>query len=293
MSGTQGNTAIHWVTDRILRGAIASARALPYAARVRAFGGLVEHVIGPAAGYRERARTHLSLIWPDMPPAERERIARAVCNNFGRTMIENYSRGDFARQIEASSLQGDGLAPLETARAERRPVLFVTGHFGNFEAPRVALTQRGYRIGGLYRPMSNPYFNAHYERTMMDLSGEVFPKGRKGTSGFYRMLKRGGMGTLLFDVRAWEFPKMDFLGHPAHTATSAADIALRLDALVVPYFAPRRRDGLTFDIEVEAPIALTDPQTMMRQMTDRLEARIRAHPEQWFWIHKRWDSLPT
>lgn len=293
MRDATGRTTANWVTDRVLRAAIASARALPYRTRVRSFGTLVERVVGPAAGYRERAETQLALIWPDMPQADRTRIARAVCNNFGRTLIENYSRDGFTRQVDASAFGGEGLGALDSARAEGRPVLFVTGHFGNYEAPRVALTQRGYRIGGLYRPMSNPYFNAHYERTMMDLSGDVYPQGHKGTGRFFRMLKQGGMGTLLFDVRARLFPQMDFLGHPAHTATSAADIALRLDALVVPYFASRRRDGLTFDIEVEAPIPLTDPQTMMRQMTDRLEARIRAHPEQWFWIHKRWDSLPT
>lgn len=293
MRDTSKGTTRDWLTDRVLRSAIASARALPYATRVRSFGALVDRVIGPLAGYRERAETQLALIWPDMPAAERTRIARAVCNNFGRTLIENYSREGFTRQVAASPMAGEGLAPLEAARAAGRPVLFVTGHFGNYEAPRVALTARGYRIGGLYRPMSNPFFNAHYERTMMDLSGEVFPQGAKGTARFYRMLKRGGMGTLLFDVRARTFPQMDFLGRPAHTATSAADIALKLDALVIPYFAARRSDGLTFDMQIEAPIALSDPQTMMRDMTARLEARIRAHPEQWFWIHKRWDSLPA
>lgn len=166
----------------------------------------------------------------------------------------------------------------------------MTGHFGNHEAPRQALTQRGYTIGGLYRPIANPYFNAHYEQTMLSMSGAVFAQGRKGTAGFVKMLKNGGMGTLLFDVRASRYPKIPFMGQPAHTATSVADIALKLDALVVPYFGTRQADGLSFDVAIEDPIALTDPDTMMREVTARLETRVRAHPEQWFWVHRRWSK---
>lgn len=288
MSDAKKGTFGDWITDRIMRGAIAASAILPYGLRVRGFGALTERVIAPLAGFRRRAERNLALIYPDMPAPERHRIARAVCNNVGRTFIENYARKGFARQIEQATLRGNGLDPLAQAQADGRPVLFVTGHFGNHEAPRMALTQRSYRIGGLYRPMSNPYFNAHYEQTMLDMSGDVFPQGRRGTAGFVRMLRDGGMGTLLFDVRATAFGKMPFLGHPAHTATSAAEIALRLDALVIPYFATRLPDGLNFEIEIEAPIPLTDVPTMMRAMTDRLEAHIRAHPEQWFWVHNRW-----
>lgn len=277
-----------WISDRILRAIIGIAKALPYQTRVRFFGAAVEGVIAPLAGYRKRARAQLAMIYPEMAHDQRHRIARAVCNNFGRTFIENYSRAGFFKQLESAKITGPGLPALAEAKAAGRPVLFVTGHFGNFEAPRVALTQMGYKIGGLYRPMSNPYFNAHYEQSMMGLSGDVFPQGHRGTGRFFRMLKRGGMGALLFDVRATAFDDIDFLGHPAPTSTAAADFALRLNALVIPYFGIRQQDGLSFEVVIDAPIPLTDTQTMMREMTDRLETQIRAYPEQWFWVHKRW-----
>ena len=79
-------------------------------------------------------------------------------------------------------------------------MIFVTGHFGNHEAPRQVLTRLGYRIGGLYRAMDNPFFNAHYAATMTGLSGPVFAKGRRGTMAFARHLKSGGMATILFDL---------------------------------------------------------------------------------------------
>lgn len=277
-----------WIIDRALRGTIRTAMALPYATRVRWFGSVVERAISPLAGYTKRAEEQISLIWPDMAAPERRKLARACCNNFGRTLIENYSGPDFARQMADVPLGGEGLVALAQAKAEGRSVLFVTGHFGNHEAPRQALTHAGYTIGGLYRPIANPYFNAHYEKTMLGMSGDVFPQGRKGTMGFVRMLRNGGMGTLLFDVRAKGFPKIPFMGHPALTATSAADIALKINALVVPYFGIRKADGLSFDVRIEAPIPHDTPAVMMQAMTARLEAHIHAHPDQWFWVHRRW-----
>lgn len=281
-------TRSDWIIDRTIRGAIGTAMALPYARRVKWFGALIERGVAPLAGYRKRAEQQLELIWPDMDPKERRALARRVCNNVGRTMIENYSDADFATQIEGATVGGDGLAPLAEAKAQGRPVLFVTGHFGNHEAPRQALKQRGYTIGGLYRPIANPYFNAHYEQNMLQMSGEVFAQGRKGTAGFVRMLQKGGMGTLLFDVRATAFPATPFMGQPAHTATSVADIALKLDALVIPYFGIRKADGLNFEVAIEAPVALATPDKIMAEVTARLEAQITAHPEQWFWVHRLW-----
>lgn len=271
-----------------MRVIIAVALALPYKQRVRWFGALVEFGVAPLLGYRKRAENQLKFIWPDMNASDRRNLSKRVCNNFGRTMIENYSGADFAAQIDSATMSGAGITALEEAKTKGRPVLFVTGHFGNHEAPRQALALRGYKIGGLYRRMANPYFNAHYETNMLDMSGDVFAQGRKGTVGFMRMLKAGGMGTLLFDVRASRFPQILFMGQPAHTATSVADIALKINALVVPYFGVRQPDGFSFNITIETPIRLTNAPQMMTEITARLEARINANPEQWFWVHRRW-----
>ena len=69
---------------------------------------------------------------------------------------------------------------------------------------------------------------------------------------------------------------------------SAAELALRYGADLIPFYATRRPDGLDFDIELEAPVPHSDPVTMTIQMNQSLEARVRAHPGQWFWIHRRW-----
>jgi KDO2-lipid IV(A) lauroyltransferase len=289
MRTLENATWADWAKNAVLRGVIRAALLMPYKMRVRAFGAFVERIVAPLTNYDKRAHKQLSFIWPDMPEDARTKLVKGVCNNFGRTMIENYSDAQFASQLKDAKIDGPGMDALEQAKADGRPVLFSTGHFGNHEAPRRALAQQGYTIGALYRPIKNTYMNPHYEKTMSEMSGPVFAQGRRGTMGFVRMLKEGGMGTLLFDVRTNGSLRIPFMGQPAETPTSVADIALKTDALVLPYFGIRQPDGFSFEIAIETPIEHTTPEQMMIDLTTRLEARINANPEQWFWGHKRWD----
>ena len=277
-----------FLTNALIVAIIRLALALPYATRVRFVGWVVAKVIGPIAGYRRRAMRNLAMIWPDQPKARRREIADRCLNNVGRTLIENYSAQEFPERMAAVDPTGPGISALEKAVAEDRPVILVTGHFGNYEATRASLVSRGFDIGGLYRDMKNPYFNAHYVKTMENFGGPVFPQGRKGTAGFVRHLKHGGQLVLLFDQHVYFAPILDFLGEPARTAVSAAELALRYDALLIPFYGIRQDNGLDFDCVLEAPIPPSDPLTMTQALNDSLAARVRAAPEQWFWVHRRW-----
>lgn len=276
-------------SNAIIYGLIRAALKLPYRTRLRTFGLFCAYFVAPIAGYMTRAQTQLALIWPDMPSAERRRIARACCDNLGRTIIENYSGDDFQAIAETCEITGPGLAAIDAARESGQAIVFVSGHFGNFEAPRRALTARGFEIGGIYRKMSNAAFNTHYEQTMMGVSGPVFAQGTKGVLQFTRLLKSGGMGTILFDVRASQFPDLDFLGKPAPTSPAAAEFASRFGAMMVPYFGRRLEDGVGFEIVVGDPIPKGDTQQMMQDATDQLAKMAEAYPEQYFWVHRRWN----
>lgn len=280
----------HYAINLAARGLIGVALALPYRWRVPLVGWLMRRVVGPVAGYTRRARENLTLVWPDLPLAEREAIAAAALDNAGRTLIENYSTRDFLARAATIEPEGPGYAALIEARNAGRPVILVSGHFGNYEAARAALVARGFQIGGLYRNLSNRYFNAHYVRTMQAFGGPVFPQGRAGTAGFVRHLKAGGQLVLLFDQDVGGAPVLPFLGQPARTALSAAEMALRLKADLIPFFAIRQPDGLGFRVELDAPILHAAPDAMMRAVTGALETRVRAHPGQWFWIHRRWKG---
>ena len=279
-----------YMTNAVIVGVIRLALAMPYAVRVRSFGRLVQHVIGPLAGYRKRALINLAMIRPDLSEDVRSEIASKCLNNVGRTFIENYSANDFPERMAGNVLQGPGVEALTKAAEKGQPVILVTGHFGNYEATRAALVARGFDIGGLYRDMKNPYFNAHYVKTMESFGGPVFPQGRKGTTGFVRHLKEGGQLVLLFDQHVQFAPILDFMGEPARTAPSAAELALRYDALLVPFYSIRKPDGLNFDCILEAPVPHSDALEMTQTLNDSLSARIKDHPDQWFWVHRRWRS---
>ncbi|PTR19974.1 KDO2-lipid IV(A) lauroyltransferase [Cereibacter azotoformans] len=281
-----------WAQDRLLRTLIGALLLLPYEWRVPLCGWVMSRLIAPLAGWDRRVRDNLARVLPDLPPAEVRRLMRKVPDNVGRAVIESYSGQAFVERASRNPVTGPGLATLEAAHAEGRPVVLVTGHFGNYDASRAALRARGFRIGGLYRPMNNRYFNEHYVQAMAAIGGPVFPRGKAGFAGMLRHLKGGGMLGLLIDVHMRDGAVLRFFGHPAKTALSAAELALKYDAPLVPVYAIRAENGLDFDIRVGDPIARGTPAEMTQALNDSLEAVVRDHLDQWFWIHRRW-RVPT
>lgn len=290
---TNGRTMADWASDRAIRFVIRALLLAPYRWRVPAMGWFVRRILAPLAGYHRRSLTNLQYIYPDMSDLQRKAIALGVADNMGRTFIENYSTAQFLARNHDAELQGPGASALDNAHRNRQAVILVSGHFGNYEAPRAALVGHGYNVGGLYRRAANRYFNDHYAETMKSFGGPVFEQGRRGTAGFVRHLKSGGMLVLLFDQHVSEGDVLPFLGKPARTALSASSLALRYNALLVPFYGVRRANGLDFDITFDAPIPHSDPETMTRALNSSLEERIKKNPEQWFWVHRRWKVRRT
>lgn len=274
--------------NKALRGLIGLLLALPYSWRVPLCGWIMAYIIAPIAGYDKRVRDNLALIMPDLPENEVKRMMRAVPRNVGRTLIEIYSGKEFIARATAEPLKGAGLAALDEAHATGRPVILVTGHFGNYDASRAALIARGYRVGALYRPMGDADFNDHYVKAISRIGTPVFPRGRAGLADMVRFLRSGGMLGLLMDQHIGHGAPLSFFGHPAMTALSAAELALKYDALVVPTYAVRRAGGLDFDIIIEPPIPHGSAEEMTQALNDSLEKLVREHLDQWFWIHRRW-----
>jgi Kdo2-lipid IVA lauroyltransferase/acyltransferase len=280
----------HWLQDRTLRALIWGLLRLPYRWRVPLCGWVISRIIAPLAGYRKRVRDNLALVMPDLPESEVRRISRAVPDNVGRTVIEIYSGPEFIAQALRHPLTGGGVEALEAAHAAGRPVILVTGHFGNYDASRAALIARGYRVGALYMPMANPYFNAHYVQAISGIGTPLFPRGRSGLADMVRHLRSGGMLGMLVDQHMGHGEELTFFGHEALTALSAAELALKYDALLIPTYAVRKPDGLSFEIIVEPPIAKASPEEMTQGLNNSLEALVRQHLDQWFWIHRRWKG---
>lgn len=259
---------------------------LPYRARLATMAFLMTWVIGPLAGYGRRVRANLAHVCPDLPPAEVRRLSRAVPANTGRMLMEIASGQTFVEKVRCETLGGPGVGALDTARAAGRPIIVVSGHFGNFDAARCALAQRGHDIGALYRPIDDPALDAYFHDVLTEIAAPVFPRGRSGLGQMLRFLRKGNTVALLLDQYVNRAPVLTFFGQPAPTSLSAAEMALKYDALLVPVYGIRRDDR--FEIVAEDPIPHSDPATMTQAINDSLEARVRADMDQWLWIHRRW-----
>ena len=274
------------VTGVIIVGMFRLPRILPWNARLAVADFLMSWVFAPLAGYRQRIRNNLALVRPDLPPEEVARLCRRIPGNVGRFITEVTSVDDFRARVSPSPMTGPGVDALLAALDAKRPVVMVSGHFGNFDAVRVALTHRGYAIGALYRPHDDPYVDAHYTAMLSGIAEPIFPKGRRGLGAMLKFLRQGNALAILVDQHVKDGAPLTFFGKPAATTLSAAEMALKYKAPLVPAYGIRR--GKSFDVIIEDEIPPTTPKEMMQAVNDSLEARIRADMDQWLWIHRRW-----
>ncbi|MBK5932779.1 lysophospholipid acyltransferase family protein, partial [Rhodovulum imhoffii] len=128
----------------------------------------------------------------------------------------------------------------------------------------------------------------HYTRAMATIGEPLFPRGRQGLGEMLRFLRSGGMLGIVIDQYMRHGAPLTFFGKTAPTALSAAQMALKYDALVVPIYGVRQSDGVSFEIVAEAPVPHGTAKEMTQALNDSLEAQVRRNMDQWLWIHRRW-----
>ena len=284
------NTIRHRLEYFLIRSILWGVGLLPFRQRSALMAAGMAHIIAPLVGYKKRVLDNLSLVFPDMEPARKKALTTEVNRNVGRTMCELFSPHDLISMAQETALTGPGLAALEKARAANQPAIVISGHFGNYDIARARLIAQGFNVGALYRHMNNPIFHDFYLKNISTIGMPLFERGRPGLGYMVRHLKAGGTLAALIDVRANNGIPLPFCGHMALTATSMAELALRYDAVLIPFYGTRLPNGEGFTAELEEPIPHTDPETMTRALNHSLEARVLRNPEQWFWIHNRWKG---
>ncbi len=273
-----------------LLSALTLTRGRAFELRSRALGraiGWVMHWFPPA---RRRFERELLRVYPAMPRSQRALLSRDMGRNMGQTLFEIYHCAEFQAQRDKFSASGPGLAALEAARTAGKGAIIVSGHFGQWEAVRAVLKARGMETGAVYRPQTNP----HYQRRLLagiEAGGKpILETGTIGTKALVRHLRSGGFIAILLDEKYSEGMRLPFLGRPALTSLAAAQLALKYDLPMVPAYGIRTGDGSSFDVVFEEAIPHTDSHTMTQVFNDSLSARIRANPDQWYWLLGRWKG---
>lgn len=258
---------------------------LPLPAR-RAVVGRLTEVIVRRSPLRARGLANLRLIWPDRDEADLRKIMRGSGRNIGRTLTNIWFPDNFAREVAGIVPEGPGLDALRRAKAEGRGAVIVSGHFGQWEAIRHVLKREGLETGAIYRANNNPHYDPIFRKGIEGGGLPIIPRGTAGSRVLLRHMRAGGFVALLPDQYVWEGTWLAFMGHPALTSLAAAELALRYDAPLLPAFAPMEDGRLR--VVFEAPIAPSDPETMMRGVNARLSSWVTRHPSQWHWLHRRW-----
>lgn len=273
-----------------LLSALTWSRWRSFDTRSRALGSAVGVVLRWFPLARRRFDREVLQIYPDMARRDRARLGGAMGRQMGRTLFEIYHCAEFQTRQDRFSVSGPGLAALELARAQGKGALIVSGHFGQWEAVRAVLKARGMETGAIYRRQTNPHYQRRLLAGITAGGNPILETGRMGTTALVRHLRAGGFMAIMLDEKYAEGVRLPFLGRPALTSLAAAQLALKYDLVMVPAYGIRTPDGDRFDVIFEAPIPHGAAQTMTQAFNDSLSARIRAHPDQWYWLLGRWNG---
>jgi KDO2-lipid IV(A) lauroyltransferase len=262
----------------------------------QAWGRLIGRV-GWRLSRRDRRRTlaHLEIAFPELPAAEREAVGRRSFVHLGMTGTEclHLMRRDCAAVREYVDLEG--WEHVEAVRSSGRPLLLVTGHCGNWELLASAINCRGLGMAVIARGANDARLGDPILDLRKRFGTETINRAETGASRrLLTVLREGGaLGMLIDQDTPVKGVWVPFFGRPAYTPVGAAELALKRGAGVVPCFIARQPDGrhrAVFHPELELP---ADPTAATALMTAAIEAQVRAHPEQWVWLHRRWRRQPA
>jgi KDO2-lipid IV(A) lauroyltransferase len=268
---------------------------------VEALGTALGWVIWALGVRRRVVLENLRLAFPEKTGEERREIARRTYRNLGR-MIPDFFRVPFLPKAELERIfVYEGWERFQEAIARGKGVIACTGHFGNFEVLAAAHTLRGVHVTMISRRMGKSGANDLW-RALRRRAGVEDLVATKGSTlaAAVRSIKAGRFLGYVIDqnqpLRHAIFPT--FFGVPAATAPTPAVLAMRSGAAVVFVLSYPLGDGrhkVVFEGPLDPPDTgdrERDVLAFMQDLNDRLERFVREHPEQWYWLHRRWKTRP-
>ena len=266
-------------------------RALPLDL-ASAFAGKFARFLGPLLPPSNRAKRNLELALPDRA-ADHARIIRDMWENLGRVAGEYAHSLEFAGNPELMELAG--AEKVLAFHAAGRPMLFFSGHIGNWELTYPLMARLGIHGAGVFRAPNNPYLDWLFDRAAYPHIGMI-PKGAAGARKSIEVLKQGKSLAMFVDQKMNDGVEAPFFGRPAMTAPALASFALKFGYPVVP-FRVVRLEGARFRAEFQDPLHFAqtgnrnaDLVAAMTQVNRVLEGWISEYPAQWLWLHRRWPK---
>ena len=261
-----------------------------------AAGGALGRWIGPHLGASKRARVNLRRAMPELDDAAIARIIAGMWDNLGRVVAEY----PHLREIEVFQPGGrvevEGAEALLARREPERRTIFFGAHCGNWEIGALAATQSGLRVAQIYRAANNPLVDRLIRAARGPETGALIPKGRVAARRAVEEIAAGSHLSMLVDQKMNDGIAVPFFGRDAMTAPALARLARRYGCTVVPVRI-ERLGGAHFRLVCEPPLAVpvtadaaADVLALMTAVNATIERWVRARPEQWLWVHRRWPD---
>ena len=253
--------------------------------------GKIFQIVGPLFRPKELINSNIKRAFPKIDEINLKKISTSMWNNYGRVFaeymfIKNFRSGELNKNI---TLEGEEI--LQDIKINKKRVVFISGHFSNFELMAMQIEKIGIKIAAIYRPLNNIFLNQIMEKIRKNYICKYQIK--KGIGGIKELVKLNNDGfstALMIDQRVSEGIKSNFFNQKAFTTTIPAQLVKKYKIPVVPIFI-ERFDNVKFKITVVKPINF-DKNKSVEDITDHLnkilENFIKDKPNYWIWSHNRW-----
>ena len=254
-------------------------------------GGKLFELIGPFFRSKNIIDKNIKIAFPDKNSNDVISIKKLMWNNYGRVFAEYMFIKDFREEKLSSNIKIDGQEILNEIKRNKQSVVFISGHFANFELMAMHLEKTGIELAAIYRPLNNIFINKIMERIRKKyICKTQIKKGLGGIKKLLDLKKKNFSTALMIDQRVSEGIRSDFFNKKAYTTTIPGQLVKKFGIPVVPIHI-ERINNINFKITISKPIHFSSD-TSLQEITDRLntvlEKMIIINPSQWIWSHNRW-----
>jgi len=220
----------------------------------------------------------------------KDKIVKKVFSNYGRILAEYVHLSKFKGPLKKYvTLNGENF--LREIKQNKKNVVFISGHFNNFELMAMFIDAYGINVSAIYRPLNNIFLNKIMEKIRTDhICKNQIKKGISGTRELITFLKKNFSVALMIDQRVSEGIRSDFFGTPAFTTTIPAQIIKKFNCEIVPVHI-ERYDDIKFNLTFDKPIKFdenTSTEEITLKLNKILEIMVLKDPSQWILTHNRW-----
>ncbi len=254
-------------------------------------GGKLFQLIGPLFRSKSLIHSNIKRAFPDINDQNLKKIISNMWNNYGRVFAEYMFLKKFRQNFYSKNIIIEGNEILKEIKERNQKVVFISGHFSNFELMAMQIEKVGIKVAAIYRPLNNIFLNY----IMVKIRKKYICKYqiKKGIGGLKELLKLNNQGfstALMIDQRVSEGIKSKFFNKNAFTTTIPAQLVKRFNLPIVPIFIDRM-EGAKFKITVQKPINFSHENSIddiTNKLNNILEKMIVRNPNYWIWSHNRW-----